>query len=241
MITRLLSIFFLLATLTQAQVKPQIVGGVQAVKNEAPYLVSLQVGSFGHFCAGTLISSEWVLTAAHCVDGKIDRVVVGLYSQSNLDNAEVLAPYKIYVHPEYSNDSYDFALIRLNKPSKFTPIKLTDVEPIKGNATVFGWGDTSEGGSMSDIMRKVTITIVDRNTCNSKIAYNGLIDESMICAGLAKGGKDSCQGDSGGSLVFNGRLAGVVSWGYGCARPNKYGVYSNVWIAKDWIHKVTGI
>lgn len=79
----------------------------------------------------------------------------------------------------------------------------------------------------------VEIPIVDRNECNQD--YDGLIEPDMICAGIPEGGKDSCQGDSGGPVVIDGKLVGIVSWGFGCAEPGYPGVYTNVAYFKNWI------
>lgn len=227
-------IFLFSMSLAKAQSVPQIVGGVNVAENEAPFMVSLQDNSYGHFCGGSLISPDTVLTAAHCVDGGVDFVYIGLLDQKNPDSAEKRSIKKIIVHPEYSGDSHDFAVLKLNKPSKITPIRLTDIEPTTGNVTVYGWGDTRENGSMSNLLLKVTVPVVPRSEC--KKSYPGQIDTTMICAGLKEGGKDSCQGDSGGALLYRGRLAGVVSWGRGCARPTYYGVYSNIAMDLFWIN-----
>lgn len=126
--------------------------------------------------------------------------------------------------------------------SKFTPIKLNRNELSgKVNLTTAGWGRTSEGGSSSDALLKVEVPFVSANKCSA--SYPNQITDRMICAGFDEGGKDSCQGDSGGPLVKgNGSsrvLVGVVSWGEGCARPGKYGVYSKVSSVIDWINSVT--
>ena len=90
------------------------------------------------------------------------------------------------------------------------------------------------------MLQKVNVPLVSKAACNDKAAYGGDITDTMLCAGYKSGGKDSCQGDSGGPLVVtdaNGEtvLAGVVSWGEGCARANKYGIYSKVSSAISWI------
>ena len=94
------------------------------------------------------------------------------------------------------------------------------------------------------MLRKVDVPLVSSKRCEA--AYPDQISDTMICAGLDKGGKDSCQGDSGGPLLVKladgtRALAGVVSWGEGCARPQKFGVYSKVnavtaWIASETSH-----
>ena len=100
-----------------------------------------------------------------------------------------------------------------------------------------GFGTLSSGGSLAQVLMQVSVPIVTESTC--KTAYGSSIHDSMVCAGLAQGGKDSCQGDSGGPLVCeaNGRffLEGVVSWGSGCASPGKYGVYSRVRYLRNWV------
>ena len=101
-----------------------------------------------------------------------------------------------------------------------------------------GWGTTSESGCLSKNLLKVTVPLVSQADCS--VSYPDGINDSMICAGFPEGGKDSCQGDSGGPILTgtgaNRTLAGIVSWGEGCARPNKYGVYSKVNAAVTWIN-----
>lgn len=242
---------------TMAQAAPKqnrIVGGTAAKQGDFPYIVSLQANGFGHFCGGSLIADKWVLTAAHCVDGGVDSVYVGLYDQKSPSSAEKFKVAKIYVHPKNnpSTMDYDFALLELDQNSSFKPVGLTEKEvafsaakPV--TAVTAGWGTTSAGSpSMPAVLRKVSVPLVTTAACNVKASYDGAITNSMLCAGYKNGGKDSCQGDSGGPLVVRKAdgtvlLAGVVSWGEGCAWKNKYGVYGKVSAAIGWIKTTAGI
>ena len=221
----------------------KIVGGVEAAKGEFPFIVSLRGSYGGHFCGGSLIKKDWVLTAAHCVPAGIKTVVAGLYDQSQNQGVEKLAVDKVISHPDYNKQpqDYDYALVHLKTPSKFAPIALNKTE-ISGKVDFItaGWGYTEENGEIPNILRKVTVPFVSAETCSA--AYPDSITDRMLCAGLEEGGKDSCQGDSGGPLLVGSgakqTLAGVVSWGEGCARPKKYGVYSKVSAAITWIESV---
>ncbi|KYG64447.1 trypsin [Bdellovibrio bacteriovorus] len=232
-------------------VQSKIVGGVEATPGEFPFIVSLQ-GSTGHFCGGSLIRKNWVLTAAHCVKGSTVRsVAIGLHDQKQISKAEVIKTKRVIPHPQYddNNADFDYALIELQKDSTYEPIAIntTEIEVPDASdgeivATVAGWGATRENSySLPSRLQKVDVPLVPHELCNKN--YKNNITSRMLCAGYARGGKDSCQGDSGGPLIARGGmmgqsvLIGVVSWGEGCARANLPGVYAKVSEATTWIEQ----
>jgi len=125
----------------------KIVGGVEAANGEFPFIVSLQ-GSWGHFCGGSLIRKNWVLTAQHCIAGGIENVVIGMHVQGQTAGTESFKAAEVIPHPNAGNgdQDYDFALVRLEGDSSFSPISLNRSE-LTGeiNLVTAGWGAT--GGS----------------------------------------------------------------------------------------------
>jgi len=108
--------------------------------------------------------------------------------------------------------------------------------------TVTGFGAISEGGPQATTLMKADVPLVDNQKCSEY--YRSRISDLKICAGYEGGKIDSCQGDSGGPLVCpqNGKsyLAGVVSYGIGCAREKLPGVYANVQNLLDFIEDIKG-
>lgn len=234
-----------IATAQASDFNAKIVGGEEAVRGEYPFIVSLQSRS-GHFCGGALIRKDWVMTAHHCVEGGApNTIVIGMHDRRNTAGTESFRPAQVISHPKANTDTmtYDFALIRLDGESKYEPIQLQREEITAAvDFITAGWGATRQGGGLAQLLQKVTVPYVTDEMCMASGAYPGKIDASMICAGFEGGGKDSCQGDSGGPLLMgtgaDRRLVGVVSWGEGCARPKKYGVYGKIAAAMEWVDTI---
>ncbi|XP_051746581.1 trypsin-2-like isoform X2 [Ctenopharyngodon idella] len=236
----------------QAPLNNKIVGGEDATAGSWPWQVSIQSAKYGgHFCGGSLISKDWVLSAAHCFQNSLGTIEIylGRQSQSGLNPYEEFRTVsQVINHPNYdsaSNDN-DIALLQLSSSVTFSdyikPVCLAATGSVFTAGTkswVTGWGALQSGGSSPDILQEVMIPIVSNSDCNN--AYGGGITSNMICAGLLnEGGKDSCQGDSGGPMVSrNGSVwiqSGIVSFGNGCADPKYPGVYARVSQYNNWIN-----
>jgi trypsin len=253
-IVRALVLSSVLSVPPLALAKEKIVGGERVTSlDDAPYMVSLQ-GS----CGGSIIAEQWVLTAAHCA-GYFSEVKGAIL---NLKDAGVKVRVKRTIkHPQYNRATManDFALVELEQKLDLTTgnlraVKLASPEfeadghqAPSMDSTVYGFGDVGERQyNVKGDLNKVVVPIVSNEEANRPGAYNGTIDNTMIAAGLATGGKDSCQGDSGGPLVVFDHQndpvqIGVVSWGEGCARANKYGIYAKVSSGYQWIKETAGL
>lgn len=223
--------------------QPRIVGGTE-VESDEPWMVALQDRGGNHFCGGSLIAPDVVVTAAHCTEGETRtsmQIELGLHALG--DQGEVHQIEQIVVHPDYDTltlDS-DIALLLLSTPSTRDTIRLAtllDAElEVPGRlVTAMGWG-TTQTAVPSDPIREVTLPIVDREVANRPNAYDGQITEQMLAAGDT--GRDTCQGDSGGPLFTqdadgNDVLIGITSWGQGCGDPGYPGIYTRVSRFADW-------
>ena len=225
------------------RVSTRIVGGYEAQPGAWPWMVGLVYSGYdiyhGQYCGGVLISSKWVLTAAHCVDNQsiFDFYIVSGIHDLIADSGNRFDVKQIIQHPGFSSDKndYDYALVELTTNAPQTPIAIYSGLSFGGAdksltgeiVTVIGWGSTSPSGKIyPNKLQQVELPVISNATCNE--AYPSEITDNMICAGYAEGGKDSCFGDSGGPLMarIDGEWvhAGVVSWGQGCAEPGFYGV-----------------
>ncbi|XP_026652546.2 transmembrane protease serine 7 isoform X2 [Zonotrichia albicollis] len=234
---------------------PRIVGGSNTEEGEWPWQVSLHfVGAA--YCGASVISKEWLVSAAHCFQGskladpRAWRAHLGMQMQGHAKF--VSAVRRIVVHEYYNSRNYDYdiALLQLSTPWPDTMGHL--IQPIclppyshkarsGDKCWITGWGQKQEADDEgSAVLQKAEIEIIDQTLCHSTY---GIITARMFCAGLSSGKRDGCKGDSGGPLSCQSNgdgkwfLTGIVSWGYGCGRPNFPGVYTRVSNFAPWIHK----
>ncbi|XP_055611678.1 serine proteinase stubble [Uranotaenia lowii] len=247
---------------TMGRPETRIVGGKNAPFGRWPWQVSVRRTSFfgfssTHRCGGAVINDNWIATAGHCVDDLLTsqiRIRVGEYDfshvQEQLPYTERAVARKV-VHPKYNFFTYEFdlALVRLEQPLIFAPhispicLPGTDDLLIGENATVTGWGRLSEGGTLPSVLQEVSVPIVSNDRCKMMFLRAGrheFIPDIFLCAGHETGGQDSCQGDSGGPLQVKGKdghyfLAGIISWGIGCAEANLPGVCTRISKFVPWI------
>ncbi len=241
----------------------RIVGGEDAARGAWPWYAQLQL--FGSFsCGGTLVDNKYIVTAAHCVFGSDSndaanwRVILGKNRESDSGNDEYVSDVtEIIIHESYNDVTIDndIAVMVLASPppegSQFiNSVCLDTAVSITFDSTsvcfIAGFGTTEEDGDVANVLQEAMVPLVDTGDCNS--AYDGDITDNMICAGYLQGGVDACQGDSGGPLVCSRQdesanverwyLAGITSWGNGCARANFPGVYTNVARYGGWLENI---
>ena len=239
----------------------KIINGEPARIEDNPWQVSLivakaRVPKEGHFCGGSILSAEWVLTAAHCVDGGLKpadlSIVTGVSALTEEGTRSRVA--QIVLHPGWNPENLrnDIALLRVDRSGpgmrgqavagpnaeaalmqRFLPVRVT------------GWGVSVRAGEITPNLQGVELPFVPLEVCNSPNAYGGFIDSRMICVGTSEGGQGSCNGDSGGPATVNvggaQRQVGLVSFGRkGCRGPNAYSVFTRVESHVEWIRTSTG-
>ncbi|CAH1784689.1 unnamed protein product [Owenia fusiformis] len=241
-----------------------IVGGNDAEKGSSPWQVMLWEATAGPFCGGALVSKQWLVTAAHCFrefpeqykkELTKDNLVIklGKWDREDDEAYEVtLTAEEFVIHPDFDHDLYDndIALIKLSQPIEYSnyilPICISDTEFASDNlfkaqtfGTVTGWGALAGyNAPRPRFLNEIRLPIVNQKTCKSSTGFK--VTENMFCAGYKREiVGDACEGDSGGPFIMKHEdrwyLAGLVSWGEGCALEGKYGFYTRVSQYYNWI------
>jgi len=225
----------------------RIVGGTEAVPHSWPHQVALFIDGM-YFCGGSIISSEWILTAAHCMDGaKFVDVVMGAHNVHETEPTQVSRmSLNFFTHENWSSFLLvnDIALIRLAEPITFNeniqPVKLPSSDVDVGTVvTPTGWGRPSDSaGGISDVLRQVDVPIIANDQCQETY---GIVTGGNICID-ATGGKGTCNGDSGGPLNYNGVTYGITSFGSSAGCEKGYpDAFTRVYHFLDWIEEKTGV
>ncbi|XP_017766530.1 PREDICTED: transmembrane protease serine 9-like [Eufriesea mexicana] len=241
----------------------RIVGGSEATPGAYPWQVSLQWGwLFGqsHFCGGSILNSQWVVTAGHCVlavPSYGDFVVkAGKHNLKLKESSEqTIKVAKSFVHEKYVGNvaPYDIALLKLETPLKMNnlvqaiSLPKTGATPT-GDAILTGWGSTSRTSNpiMPDKLQVALLPIVDLNTCREaieKLTGPSPLHATNVCTGPLTGGYSACNGDSGGPLIHNGsgkaQLIGIVSWGIvPCGTVGAPSVYTSTSSFVSWVENI---
>ncbi|MFE5814494.1 S1 family peptidase [Streptomyces sp. NPDC056479] len=231
----------LLSAPTAEAADSRIVGGSTTTTTAYPFMMQITDASQNQFCGGTLVSATKVVTAAHCMVGESTSSVrvVGGRTYLNGTNGTVSRVSDIWIHPDYQDvtEGNDVAVLTLSTSMSYTPASYVDssdtgVYAAGTTARILGWGTTSSNGSSSNQLRTATVPTVSNSSCSSSYGSD-FIASDMVCAGKTSGGVDTCQGDSGGPLLIGGVLAGITSWGEGCAQAGYPGVYTRLTTFSD--------
>jgi trypsin len=245
----------LACTAVMAAPSQAVVGGHDAQPGAYPAIAEITFGK-SFLCTGTLIASDWVLTAGHC--GSVTGAAVASPAAwpaqaidvriggTKADSGTLVPADRVVVEPSYlATSGYDISLIHLATTAPAPPVKVAgDAEGSLWSPstmeTIVGWGTTSEGGDLPDTLQEAQVPVTTDGYCSG--AYSDFDATTMVCAGFPQGGVDTCQGDSGGPLFGHTaagelKVVGATSYGDGCARPGKPGVYARVGddTLREWI------
>uniref|UniRef100_A0A6I8SQE0 Serine protease 27-like n=1 Tax=Xenopus tropicalis TaxID=8364 RepID=A0A6I8SQE0_XENTR len=238
----------------QRLVSSGVMGGQDSQPGMWPWQVNIRSQS-GGFCGGSLITSKWVVSAAHCCDSTLTpsnyTVYAGSYNLSGTNPNEVSITVKNFIiHPNYTaaENGSDICLMELGTELNFTQYIAPVCLPASGvtfptglPCWVTGWGEPAFNVSLPSpvTLQQESVPLIGSQDCNNYYASHPYIKDDMICAGNVSGGKGSCQGDSGGPLVCAEAdrwfLVGIVSFGLSCQQPNYPEVYGRINGFLDWI------
>lgn len=231
----------------------RIVGGTDADRKAWPWMVALLNSKKKFFCGGSLINSQYVLTAAHCTFGTSKNQIVARLGEYDFndprDPHDDYQVVEIKRHGQYNSMSLrnDIALLKLEKPVTFNEFVKTICLPeaatdyIGREATLVGWGHLNGvSGGTSDVLQEASFPVISNDQCSE--SHRLPIPSSLICAAAVSRDKGACNGDSGGPLMLldendRWKVIGIVSWGRRGCNPKFPTVYTRVTHFMDWIKK----
>ncbi|XP_070152943.1 serine proteinase stubble [Polyergus mexicanus] len=245
--------------------EPRIVGGDRSSFGKWPWQISLRQWrsqTYLHKCGAALLNENWAITAAHCVESVPPSDLLLRIGEHDLANEDEPYGYQerrvqiVASHPQFDARTfeYDLALLRFYEPllpfqPNVLPICLPDDDEsyVGRTAYVTGWGRLYDEGPLPSVLQQVAVPVINNTVCEAMYRNAGYIEHIphiFICAGWKNGGFDSCEGDSGGPMVIQRArdkrwiLAGIISWGIGCAAPNQPGVYTRISEFREWINQI---
>ncbi|XP_071287227.1 coagulation factor X-like, partial [Agelaius tricolor] len=238
-------------------VNTRIVGGDECLLGQCPWQAVLLNEEGEEFCGGTILNENFILTAAHCINqSKEIKVVVGEVDREKKEQSESMHTVdKIIVHSKFDAETYDndIALLKLKEPVTFSEYVIpaclpkvdfaNEVLMKQKSGRVSGFGREYDGGQLPKKLKVLELPYVNKSTCEQSTYF--VVTENMFCAGYDTEQKDACQGDSGGPHVTRYKdtyfVTGIVSWGEGCARKGKYGVYTKLSRFLRWVRTVMSL
>ncbi|XP_065722027.2 chymotrypsin-2 [Drosophila suzukii] len=229
----------------------RVVNGTDSSVQKHPYVVSLRSYDGAHSCGGTIISNEFVMTAAHCTNGRPAETLSIQFGVTNINinGPNVVGIKKIIQHEDFDpsrQNANDISLVKVEEPFEFNEVSVAPVElpslafavpqtDAGAEGVLIGWGLNATYGSVQSTLQEVLLKIYSDEECTAR--HGGQTNPRYhICGGVDEGGKGQCSGDSGGPLIYNGQQVGIVSWSIKPCTVAPYpGVFCKVSEYIDWI------